>query len=701
MAIAALIGIPVGAAEAVKASKRTTTTSKPKLAQELILQAELTNLLKTDNDLVRKFDIALKETYLILPPHYQEVFDNSSFNIPPVDLSEIYHLQQKIDITKQHIHTLRGAILETQQQIARWRGISFPEFPRKRRDLPFAPNLAGCVLKLQRLSACLLFSIMGSIQIPEDDTLYALDHADHDVFVPLYPEVIRHKRLDFGTAFSVGTKIVGTFMGLFNSIETKRIATRVSTLEHAQSLVYQVTQRQERELNILQENFLTLTAQLQNFIEFNPALFYAKLNDQLLEFEMHVNRIINTIQQLQHRRLAVDWLDDQQLHNLHQSVSNYAKVQKYTLLTHQLSDYFQLETSYLRDGAEVTAVLHVPCILSPSMMTIYRYVPFPIPLPEPSPSSSVSIRDSLYPTRLSPDEPLPPLDHSPITSAEALYLVADADMIAIDEKDNFRLLSQSDLAGCIQRNHVYLCDQQHVLRTNLSETCLGSLYHKLISGVRSNCKFDKRPLVEQVFQLTSNDYIVFSITPLKTRLSCLNGSSYTAEFGQTTLLSIPDGCEIRLRTHILRVDEKFHLPMQPEVSQWKWQPLDLPSDLLDRAGHIDQNLHDIQQNLRRLRNDSTLDNELPELVDHHLGSGSWFGVLVWTLLFLTTLTPLATTGWYLYRRYRRITRHRRYPNVYATVEHAIAPVEMQNLYTRSAPPIPPSPRPGFRLYPQP
>ena len=141
--------------------------------------------------------------------------------------------------------------------------------------------------------------------------------------------------------------------------------------------------------------------------------------------------------------------------------------------------------------------------------------------------------------------------------------------------------------------------------------------------------------------------------------------------------------------------------MQPEVSQWKWQPLDLPSDLLDRAGHIDQNLHDIQHNLRRLRNDSTLDNELPELVDRHLGSGSWFGVLVWTLLFLTTLTPLATTGWYLYRRYRRITRHRRYPNVYATVEHAIAPVEMQNLYTRSAPPVPPSPRPGFRLYPQP
>ncbi len=57
---------------------------------------------------------------------------------------------------------------------------------------------------------------------------------------------------------------------------------------------------------------------------------------------------------------------------------------------------------------------------------------------------------------------------NPISSApnqEALYLLPETDLIAIGQNDGnthrYKLLSFADLAACIQRNHVYLCEGQH------------------------------------------------------------------------------------------------------------------------------------------------------------------------------------------------------------------------------------------------
>jgi hypothetical protein len=168
--------------------------------------------------------------------------------------------------------------------------------------------------------------------------------------------------------------------------------------------------------------------------------------------------------------------------------------------------------------------------------------------------------------------------------------------------------------------------------------------------------------------MSSNEYLVYSPQPFTTRASCLNGSSYTADFGQTTKLTVPDGCFIKLKAHTLRVDEKFHVPLAPQISEWKWNPLELPADLLDRSVHLDFNLNSLSQRVNSLRNDSTLDSELPELVERHLSSHSRFAVLVWTLLSLSMLTPFFVAGWYYYRRRRRLSRPLRYAGHYVTLD---------------------------------
>jgi hypothetical protein len=62
---------------------------------------------------------------------------------------------------------------------------------------------------------------------------------------------------------------------------------------------------------------------------------------------------------------------------------------------------------------------------------------------------------------------------------EALFITDTADLIAIDAEQNFQVLTQTDLANCAQQNHVYLCDKQHVVQHDLSDTCLGSLYLRM------------------------------------------------------------------------------------------------------------------------------------------------------------------------------------------------------------------------------
>ena len=104
------------------------------------------------------------------------------------------------------------------------------------------------------------------------------------------------------------------------------------------------------------------------------------------------------------------------------------------------------------------------------------------------------------------------LNYPPVQ--EALFISDSGDIIAIGTDDDYHVLTQTDLAGCTKRNHIYLCDKLQVIQTDLSETCLGSLFLQMESGVRSHCKFETKPVQEIVYQLTDRDHLIFSPTDL-------------------------------------------------------------------------------------------------------------------------------------------------------------------------------------------
>lgn len=414
----------------------------------------------------------------------------------------------------------------------------------------------------------------------EEEGAFPAPEIEIDTFTNLkHPTLSRHKRWVFGLLGGV----VGTLFGLYNHHEIQAIAEKVSGIEHTQNLLIHLTSEHSKQIEKISKATESLYDALTAYTEVNPQIIYIEFNELISQLERKMVTLNNAVQKLQSRRLATDWLTKPQLEALHETVLKYTKENHYTLLSNHRTHYLQLELSYVRHKDGVVGLLHIPCITSKHLMRIMKYVPFPIPLQMTTEHSPYTVQQSLSGNYSLGASVL----KETVSRSDALYLVVEADLIAIDGNNRFRLLKQADFASCIQHNHLYLCEHHKVVYTKPHTTCLGSLYFKNAEGVRQNCRFERRALKEEVFQIDANSWLVYSPHPYVSNVVCNNGSSFTAEFGKVTRLHVPDGCHIELETLIITVQDTIKLPLPTLVTAWRWDPLSLPADLLHSLPHLD------------------------------------------------------------------------------------------------------------------
>jgi hypothetical protein len=607
----------------------------------------MTQVLDTDSDHYLVFDqvglMAATTTYMhvMLPVNFTAIVQqiqnvnntlHNKFANQNLYASESYWEKVKLDSqTKKTILALTRRLNKAQAKLDTLNQIlpqlSTPKSHRRQRD----PSLA--------------------YPLPPNQAADSFTHVDH-------PHLTRHRRW----ILQILSGIVGTFMGLYTNHQLKTIANKVQDMETTQDLLVHLTAEHTSQINKLTTATDRIYKTLLAYIDMNPQIIYTEFDDVISDIEEKVQTVIGLVQQLQHRRLAINWLTQDQLLLLHDTVLTYTQERNYALLTSNPSDYFQLELSYLRNEEGVVLLLHIPCTTAPDLMTIMRYIPFPIPLHTQTYHSAYSVEQSLQPEHNPHLDPHIRVLNETLSKREALYLIAEADLIAINGNSRYRLLTQSDFAACIQRNHIYLCDKQQILGTDLLQTCLGSLYHKDPKGVRTNCKFERRPLKEEVFQISVNEFLVFSPIPYVSRVHCNNGTSFTADFGQTTRLQIPNGCAITLKSHELSVEESIQVPLPASVTTWRWDPLSLPADLLDNLPNLDSALFNLSVTMHNLTHDNVtririhnLTSEISQVqarlhssnvtidyLDHHLiSSGSRASILFWATFALSLIAILA------------------------------------------------------------
>ena len=561
-----------------------------------------------------------------------------------------YLLDRFLQIAEPRVHRLRNRMFALDNLLPPDNLPHLPH-PRLTRDIPILYNL---VQPYEPLTSTV------NLVCPIPPATFFPTCIPAHVHTPPPPNSTNHffrqkRQILAGAAIITG--VLGTFLGLFNSFEITNLQNQLASQRTTQALILDVSKRHEKHLQDLDKTVKDLTDFVQSYILSDPTLVYAQLQDALQHIQDHLDIIFDTIQQLQHQRLSISLLPPKYLHILHTAVNDAAKSRNLVLLPEHIQDYFQLDTSYIRVKSDLVILLHVPCITSSSLLTIYRYANLPYPI-DILPTALHDILPHIDPIHTVNDllHQAYNLSDSGIDN-QALYFVPDADLIAIGRNvmhaHRYKLLSAGELHSCIQRNHIYLCERHQVLRTDLEGSCLGSLYLQSVKGVRENCKLDRKQLRESVYQISANDHIIVTPAPFTTQIQCANGTHMAVRIGRINKVHVPAGCTLQLKNHTIHADDNIRITPEPLQFEWDLNPLTLPSELLHSTGHLDDQLNHLKAHIAEMTKLAVTDDEFESILNQSVVSpSSHFTILIWVSVFLAALALSLLLGWYCLNRRR-------------------------------------------------
>lgn len=467
---------------------------------------------------------------------------------------------------------------------------------------------------------------------------------------------VEHREKRFAPLlFAAGGFLLGTFLGLFNKNEINNLAKQMSDLKTTSNVLVQVTNQHEVQLNILQQEVTSLTHLLEDLVRHSPEVLEASLDFAIMELKVQVDKVKATFQMLQFHRLSTDLMSGLELREMHNRITIMATENNYRLLPEIPSDYFQLETSYMRERDNLMVIIHVPCIAKEHALTIYQFVPYPFPLPNLVEDERNTTIAEIFDPDLKQRVQRKPIQRK----REALYIQTETQFLAIGRKQQYKLLSDAEFGLCNKKSNFYLCEEHQVVKTKLTDTCIGSLYARSLEGVNNHCQFERKILQESVFQFSPIEYLIYSPENFNTEITCRNGSHFPLHIHEEHLrVFVPQGCEAKLQSHVITSDVTLRINPNPLQVKWKWNPLTLPSNLLDDVGMMDEQLGRLERHIEYMRN-FTLDPKhirpIAEslLVERHMFSWVWYVVLgiICTLIVLIIIGCIVT----FLRRHRLIT----------------------------------------------
>ncbi len=412
-------------------------------------------------------------------------------------------------------------------------------------------------------------------------------------------------------------------MGLYNKEQINLVRKDLYTVINSHNRLVELVQAQEETISTITAQVEALTSALHLTVLQNPGYTSVRLSRIKNQIKMRLNIAIHTIQQAQHRRLAVDFLSAEQLDILFIKLNEQAVQNGCQLLISHRSDLFQLETSYFFDGANVHLLLHVPMVPTDSLLRLFKLHPFPLPL----------------------------------SGSHILVPAVKEDILAISSgfKRYSAQFSATDLLGCHMVNNIYLCERHGVLNSNLNSTCLGSLYMQDFDAVKRFCALEIHRTGEIVHQLLNNWYLVYTPSSKTIQISCFNGTQSERHISKgTSRIYISPGCRAHLESHLIISDISVKLETDLLHFEWRWDEVSLEgldSDtispqlaLLEESGLFRPTLSDLH-----------------ELNLHQRQSASWWtalvnfvGNLVMLVLFIGLVTFISVRL-YRYRKSQKPT----------------------------------------------
>ena len=287
-----------------------------------------------------------------------------------------------------------------------------------------------------------------------------------------YTTDVRFRRSPLSIPLFLAKGVFGTFMGLYNRRQQKQL----------QKEMQNTLKEQKRLVAILRSYTESFSQQydqasgLQNLARdmcpaAQVALIVKVLNlHRLIHDEM--DRVTTAIQQAQLQRLSPTLLSSSQIKTLMDVVRQQAASLDAELLLENPTDLFQIETSYIFDGSDVTLILHIPMSHRGATLRLMRFHPFPLSF---SPTHFLLLKPTHTLYGISSMEPRLSLD-----------------------------LTEADLEGCYWLGNIHLCERLGVLKSETDLSCLGAMYAQKFRQSMELFQMDLVPLSENVLQLANN-----------------------------------------------------------------------------------------------------------------------------------------------------------------------------------------------------
>jgi hypothetical protein len=371
------------------------------------------------------------------------------------------------------------------------------------------------------------------------------------------PEGHTLTKRQLGAILGAVSGAVGTLMGLFNTFEIQKIAAGVGENRKRINDVIDITKLNTEHL----ENLRLSTNKLSNIItamlKDNPAQLLSEIETTMDNANNAVTRITNMVQQAQNKRLSVDLLTPDTLKQVFNHLQDQAEKQGLELLITQPSDLFQIDTSYMHGNKTVTLILHVPMVAEDNKLNLLQFIPFPL-------SQSLGANTTVTPK-------------------------VDKDLIAVGKHLQYKILGQTDLAACTKLGQNFLCEGRSVLRTDIEDSCLGSLYMHHLPGTLKNCQFELGETKEHVFQTGPSQWLVSAPQTFSSVMQC-EKSHDTIFIKPISSITVDPGCKLYLKSHVIQPDSNQRSTFEIRHHSWEWDIKHLfpTSNLTDIAEELVQ-----------------------------------------------------------------------------------------------------------------
>ena len=295
---------------------------------------------------------------------------------------------------------------------------------------------------------------------------------------------------------------------------------------------------------------------LRNMMDMLDHRNYHKIITASLVANDNLRSSINVVRDIiisgRQRRPSPGLLNGENLVQAYRTATDKAKELGCRMIIDSPTDLYEIETSYAyEDEGYVFAIyLHVPLVEQNELLKLLEYVPFPI-------VQSFSTNSTIIPKTN---------DHKFIAIVPLDITGGTKDSVT---PYKFRTMTEVDLFSCQKIRNVHICGGRNTLKSDVSSSCIAGLWLRDQNIISNVCDMEIEAPQEYVAKMDVNRWMISIPSPITRNVVCGANVIDTIRIQDQTDLTLPAGCEVRLKSHILSTDNNVNVDFKIKVYNWK------------------------------------------------------------------------------------------------------------------------------------